>query len=131
MPFTYQVRPDKRLVVTQGHGVITDEDIFGYQLEVWSRPDVQGFDELVDMTAVEHIALPSPERVRDLAMLGAKMDSPSGSSRFAIVAPQDFAFALGRMYGAHREMHPKNTKQVEVFRTRDEALKYLGIDSLD
>jgi hypothetical protein len=127
MPFTYKVLPDKRLVLTRGHGTITDEEIFGYQLEVWSRPDVQGFDELVDMTDVEHIALPSPERVRDLAVLGAKMDSPGGSSRFAIVAPQDFAFALGRMYGAHREMSAKSTKQVEVFRTREEALQYLGI----
>jgi hypothetical protein len=131
MPFKYEIFPDKRLVLTQGYGTITDEEIFGYQLEVWSRPEVQGFDQLVDMTAVEHIALPSPERVRDLAMLSAKMDSPSMPSRFAIVAPQDFAFALGRMYGVHREMHPKSTTQVEVFRTRAEAFKYLGVDSLD
>jgi hypothetical protein len=34
------------------------------------------------------------------------------------------------MYGAYREMHPLNTKQVEVFRTLAEALRFMGVDEL-
>jgi hypothetical protein len=52
------------------------------------------------------------------------------SPRLAIVAPDHLAFAIGRMYGAYREMHPLNTKQVEVFRTMQEALHFLGIEEL-
>jgi hypothetical protein len=130
MPIHYQIHTDKRLVVARGSGVFTDEDVFRYQREVWSRPEVAGFDELVDMTAVESIAVPSAARVRDLAALSASMDPPSAPSRMAIVAPQDIAYGLGRMYEANREMDERSTKKVEVFRTLEEALAFLGIESL-
>jgi hypothetical protein len=59
---------------------------------------VAGYDELVDMTAVQSIALPAASRVRDLAEVSAQMDPrPPASSKFAIVAAGDLAFALGRM----------------------------------
>ena len=49
------------------------------------------------------------------------------AARFAIVAPTDLAFGLGRMYGAHRSMEDRSTKQVGVFRTLDEALTFLDV----
>jgi hypothetical protein len=52
------------------------------------------------------------------------MDPKAPPSRFAIVAPRDFEFALGRMYGAHRELDSRSTKQVGVFRSREEALAW-------
>lgn len=127
MPIEYRIDRDRRLVVASGYGELTDEDVFGYQREVWSLPEVQGFDEIVDMTAVRHIALPSPARVKDLAELSASMDAPQASSRFAIVAPDDFAFGLGRMFGIHRRGDERSTKQVAVFRSMAEALDWLGI----
>jgi hypothetical protein len=127
VPITYRIDRDRRLVVARGTGTLTDADVFGYQREVWSCPDVTGYDELVDMTAVESIVVPSAERVRDLAALLATMDPPSGASKFAIVAPQTVAYGLGRMYETNREVSPRGTKQVEIFRTMDEALAYLGV----
>jgi hypothetical protein len=128
MPIDYRIDDARRLVLVHGHGTVTDEEVFAYQREVWSRPDVEGFDELVDMTGVEHIALPSADRVQDLARLSAGMDTCSRASRLAVVAPTDVAFGLGRMYQTHRELDPRSTKEVGVFRTRPEALAFLGID---
>jgi hypothetical protein len=129
MPLTHRIDHRLRLVLAWASGTLTDEEVFGYQEDVWSRPDVAGYDELVDMTAVEHIALPSIRRVLDLAALSAGMDAKSPVSRFAVVAPRDFEFALGRLYGAHRELDSRTTKQVSVFRSRPEALAWLGLES--
>ena len=87
MPIDYVIDHDRRLVLARGHGTLTHEDVFGYQREVWSRPEVNGYNELVDMSQVVHIALQSVEGVRELANLSAGMDARSSASKFAIVAP--------------------------------------------
>ena len=127
MPIDYRIDPERRIVWVEGRGTVTDADVFGYQQDVWSRSEVSGYDELVDMTAVDHIALPSADRVQELARLSAGMDS-RGPSRLAVVAPSDAAFGIGRMYQTHRELDPRSTKEVGVFRTRAEALAFLGIE---
>ncbi|HTR44702.1 MAG TPA: hypothetical protein VMH06_03245 [Thermodesulfovibrionales bacterium] len=50
MPFVYRVDHRARLVVTVGQGTLSVPDAFGYQREVWSRTDVAGYDELIDVT---------------------------------------------------------------------------------
>jgi hypothetical protein len=129
MPIDYRIDHERRLVVAVGTGTITDQDVFSYQRTVWSRKDVAGYNELVDFTAVEHIDVPSAARVKELAVLSAGMDPVGGSSRFAIVAPQDIAYGLGRMYEQFRELDRRSTKEVSVFRTVSEAMEYLGVQS--
>jgi len=107
---------------------VTDEDVFGYQHDAWSDGSTAGYDEVVDMTRVTRIALPSIERVRDLARLSATMDPPGSKTKFAIVAPEDIAFGLGRMFQAFRELDVRSTKEVGVFRTMEEARAFLGVD---
>ena len=126
MPIEYRIDRERRLVIAKGHGVLTPEDILGYQRDVWSRPELAGYHELMDMSRVEHITSPSIEGVRDLAKLSAGMDTHSLASRFAIVAPTDLAFGLGRMYEAYRSLDDRSTKQVGVFRSLAEALAFLG-----
>lgn len=128
MPFVYRVDHDARVVLAVGSGVITDADVFGYQRDVWSRADVAGYDELVDMSLVTEILVPSSDRVRDLATLSATMDDKTTSSRFAILATTDVAFGLGRMYQAYRTLDRRSTKEVGVFRTMREALAFLRRD---
>ena len=111
----------------KGHGTLTDQDVFGYQRDVWSVPEVAGYDELVDMTQVEDIALPSTQRVRALASLSTDMDVPSKTSRFAIVAPTEFAFGIGRLYEILRSHNDRCTKEIRVFRSLDEAKAFLDI----
>ncbi len=128
MPIDYRIDFDQRVVFAKARGSLTDQDVFAYQEEVWSAPEVAGFDELVDMTEVDEIIHPPTERVRALANKSAKMDRPELASRFAVVAPQDFAYGLGRMYGTYRELNPGSTKKVAVFRSRKAALNWLGIE---
>src|SRR5262245_5708623 len=131
MPIDYTIDHERKVVVARGRGVFSDADVFGYQQEVWSRPEVAGYNERVDMTQVHEIALPSADRMRALASLSAKMDLPQGGTKLAIIAPQDSAFGLGRMYEAYRSFQPASTKEVAVFRTEREALAFLGIKAIE
>ena len=128
MPFAVRLDHEARVVVVAGYGTLTDEQVFGYQRQIASLTEAVGYDELIDMTHVKEIALPSTDRVRDLAAMAAGDDAAQQGSKMAIVAPGDFAFALGRMFQSIRELDPRSTKQVGVFRSTKEALAFLKID---
>ena len=113
-------------MVARVHGAMSDEETFGYQRRVWSDPEVAGYDELVDMTAVGAIQLPSSARARELAALSASMDIPGPETKMAIIAPTDEAFGLGRMFEMMRELQPGSRRKVGVFRTEAEAMAFLG-----
>jgi hypothetical protein len=49
----------RRLVVAQASGVLTDQDVFGYQRDVWSRPEVA-----LDRAPRERRGSRSPTRIR-------------------------------------------------------------------
>ena len=125
MGMACRIDPARRVVIGTCQGVLTDDDVFTYQREVWSRPEVAGYDELIDMSKVERIEFVSTSRLRDLAELSAGMDPPSTATKLAIVAPRDLEFAIGRMYEAYRGLNARSTKQVCVFRTMDEAHAWL------
>jgi hypothetical protein len=125
MPIVYKIDLEQRIVFVRGIGVFSDEDVFRYQKTVWSKREVQGFDEVVDMTRVERIDSPSPSRMVELASLSAGMDPPDRPSKFAIVATEKIMYGLGRMYEANRESNAKSTKEVRVFWSMKEALSWL------
>ena len=127
MPIVHRIDHDHRIVLTRAYGVLTDEDVFSFQHTVWSSPHVAGYHELGEMTYVTDIAIPSIHRVRDLAMTAAEMDPTDTKAKFAIVAPEDLGFGLGRMFQAYREMEKASRKEVGVFRTLEEAFEWLGI----
>jgi hypothetical protein len=128
MPIAYTIDHAQRLVTASGHGALTGDDIFGYQQEVWSRPEVAGYDELVDMTHVEQIDLRSVDHIKQLAELSASMDATATQSKLAIVAPGDYAFGLGRMYESYRRLEGRTTKRIGVFRSMAEARGFLELD---
>ena len=127
MSIAVQIDHERKLVLGRCYGQLKDEEVFNYQMCVWSRPDVAGFNELVDVTEVNDIGQFSVNRVRDLAMTAADMDHHATSTRFAIVAPEDLAFGIGRMFETYREMEKGSTKDVGVFRTVAEAFEFLAI----
>ena len=128
MPIEYTIDHEHHVVRTRGSGVLSDDDVFAYQRDVWTRPDVAGYDELMDMTNVGRIALPSIDRIRDLASLAVKKDDPARVSKFAIVAPGDVAYMLGRLYKGIRAATRGSARKVGVFRTLPEALEFLGLE---
>src|SRR5688572_7494924 len=105
MPIRYQIDDEHRIVLTTGHGLLTDQEVFEYKQSVWSHATVAGYDELLDMTEVERIAIPSAERLREPARLSAAMDVPI-PSRVAIVANDLVTTGIARMYEVFRRLDP-------------------------
>jgi hypothetical protein len=127
MPIEYRVDHERQLVVARAVGVLTHEEMLDYQRTVFSDARAAMYNELVDMTQVQHIDVKSSSGVKEVAMISAAMDVPGAERRFAIVASDDLAFGLGRMYEAYREMQPQSRKRVGVFRTMREAMDFLEI----
>ena len=130
MPIEYRIDHDRRVVIAIATGSVTSEDFFRYKREAWSEPGIPGFDELMDLTEVTEIVDPSVEDIRKLAQLAVSMDPPETTSRFAIAAPKEIFFGLGRMYEAYRSLQPGSTKTVTVFKALPEAMEFLGLKEL-
>jgi precorrin-3B methylase len=128
MPLAFRLDRESHVIVAAGYGTLTDQQVFDYQHQIASREDTIGYDELVDVTHVKEIASLSTDRLRELAAVTAAADSSRESSRLAIVAPGDLAFALSRMFQTHRELDARSRREVGVFRTTKEALAFLRID---
>lgn len=125
MPITYQADADKHRIVAEATGTLGQQDLFGYQKDLGGRADLSGFDELFDLSLVESLLDIRLDNLKALAQYAASMDKPELPSKFAIVAPQDLFFGLGRMYGSLRESAPNASRQSAAFRTRDEAEAWL------
>lgn len=124
MPIDYTIDAQRRLVLAVGRGTFTEEDLLAYRREVGTRADLKGFNELVDMSQVEHVEWGSALKVRSIAGGAAEMDSDI-PTKFAIVAVSEITIKLAHMYKAFRETHPRNTRELRVFPTADAALAWL------
>lgn len=127
MPIEYEIDTRQKVVWVRATGVLVNADMFDYQHEVWARPEVAGYDEIVDMSGAAQVEMGDADRMIQLASLAASTDQPDKPSRLAIVAPETLHYGLGRMYQAYRELDPRSTKVVRVFRSMDEALGWLGL----
>ena len=125
MSIEYHIDHGRRLVLASASGMLTPEDLFNYQRIVWSLPEVRGFNELVDMRKVEEILSPTFEHISELAKLSANMDDNTIATKFAIVASDTFAYGMGRLYEAFRNVNPRSTKKVRVFRSMQEAIDWI------
>jgi len=125
MPIEYQIEHDRRLVSARAIGNLTAEDIFNYQREVWSLPETRGYNELIDMDNVKEIVSPTNDKLVELARLSASMDDRTIPTKFAIVASDTFAYGMGRMYEVYRNLNPRSTKVVQVFRSMKDAMEWI------
>jgi hypothetical protein len=123
---TYRIDRELKVVFSSGVGKLTTDDLFDYHRSVWSHADVHGFNELMDISAVQQMESPTPERVRDLAALPS--GAGGGRTKFALVVAGDLAFGLARMFQAFSETRPGGTKDVGVFRSVQDALVFLELD---
>ena len=125
MPIEYEIDHIRKIVSAKASGAITAEDLFRYQQEVWSRPEVKGYNELVDMTDVREIVAPSNEKIAQLSQFSARMDDRNTPTKFAIVASDTFAYGLAQIYESYRNLNPRSSKNVCVFRSLQEALEWI------
>jgi hypothetical protein len=128
MPYQVRIDHDLRLLVVTLRGDMTEAEVLEYQQEAaWTQPELLGYSELVDLTRVSEFTFGIARYLPMFADWSARRDPPGDlAGCLLIVAADDFHFGLGRMYQAHRELHPHSQRKVGVFRSMDEALTWLA-----
>jgi len=123
----YSYRIDLELGVVQAEliGVLDDEAFIALFTEVLHHPDYRvGMKSLLDFRRVTQFDL-TGQGIRTLAgMVVSRLNSHAVPWQTALVAPQDVAYGLSRMYQILRE---GSMSQVEVFREFSEAWRWLGL----
>ena len=125
MPIVYRADSAKRRILAEASGAIGQQDLFTYQQTVGTRPEWADYDELFDVSHVDSLLDIRIDNLKAVADLAASMDKPEYPSKFAIVAPQDLYFGLGRMYESLRESAPHSSRRIAAFRSRAEAERWL------
>ncbi len=114
------------LTVTTVVGNLTPEDLLAHATRLAATPD-RPPRELVDFT--DYAAWPfSLDAVRTMGEFLRDNDSNEDGGQLALVGSDDEVFGAFRVFEAHRD-HSALT--IKVFRDRDEALRWLGIDPAD
>ena len=125
MPLTFRVDEENRLVFAVASGTLTIDDLYRYQMDMWTSIELREYNELIDLTSVDAFVPPTADHIRDFSDFATSMEVNSSPSKLAIVAEGDFEFGLARMFQVFRETHPQSKKEVAVFRSVPEAMKYL------
>jgi len=124
MSVEYEIDSGHQVVFTRCCGTITVTDMWGIGRRLRSDPAFNPDQrQLIDLGEVTGMSAPFDEISR---FAQDKDGDPfSGSSRRAVVAPQNFAYGIARMYEALRE--GRDAGGFRVFRTMAEAMEWLGL----
>ena len=120
MPSAYHIDRALNLVISCGTGSIRDEDLVRHartlRADPLFAPDMR---QLVDLrfSSAADLTVPGLREIAQAHTFGA-------GSRRAIVASDDLAFGLARMYEMLRD---DGQDQVQVFRDLDEAIAWLAL----
>jgi hypothetical protein len=118
----YTIDKEQGLIITTAEGNVRFDDIKAHQDRLLADPDFdENFDQLIDTTGVTNIEL----SVRQVKVL-AERRVVSPESRRAMVAPEPHIFGLGRMM----EVYHQPFGEAQVFRSRHEALQWIGIEEV-
>ena len=126
MPISVETFDDLKLVIARVTGVMTAEEMMNYQLETWSKRQVVGYDEIVDVTAVEGFNYEGPSKIKEVTHISARMDWANFSRKMAIIAVSDLAVGMARMYQSYRDNETIGRKEIMIFKTIEQARQWLG-----
>jgi hypothetical protein len=121
VPLEYRIHPERKLVETNAFGVISDAD---FLLHNRTLSEDDGFDpsfrQIVDLTGV----LPGSSVETSTLYVIAQNNPFAPCSRRAIVALNELAFGLARMYGLI--LGGTCSENTGVFQSREEAERWLS-----
>jgi hypothetical protein len=124
MPMTYTIDAPRQLVRATGSGVLTDDDVMNHRQALATDPAfTAGMRELSDICAVTDFQV-TPAGVRIMVAADVKMVPSGGMHKLAVVAEENVAYGMSRMYQTFGE---PNIRSVGVFRNIKEAEAWLGI----
>jgi len=119
MPFFYKIDKPRRLVMSTAAGVLTKTEVLSLQDQLRKDPDFDPtFSQLSDLTHVTDIDITGSD-MRELAARTAF----SPKSRRAVIASNDLAYGLARMFEQFRET--KGDRGIRVFRKLEDALDWV------
>ena len=124
MPMTYTIDRAQNLVRATASGVLSDEDVMAHRQALTADPEFSlQMCELSDIRKVTEFQV-TPAGVRIMVASDVKMVATGGMHKLAIVADENVAYGMSRMY---QTLGEPNIRTVGVFRTYEEAAAWLGI----
>ena len=129
MPITFEIDRARKTVFAQATGTITKDDFFSYQKALQAPVELRYFNECIDLSTAEDFEGATDTNMMGLARMSVQLDDPAQPTLLAIIATSDLHYGLARMYETYRSMQPNNSRKVAIFRTRDEAIRWLSGDS--
>jgi hypothetical protein len=124
MPMTYTIEASQNLVRTTGTGVLTDDDVMKHrQALAGDAAFSTKMREISDIRSVTDFQV-TPSGVRIMVAADVKMVSAGGMHKLAVVAEENVAYGMSRMY---QTLGEPNIRSVGVFRNLKDAEEWLGI----
>lgn len=128
MPAEHKIDDDHKIIYTTWHGVASDRDLIEsftiYREDIRMKPQYRSYDEIVDFSEATNFEL-TVDGIIKLVQIAGNTDMQGITTKLAIIVSVPIAFGLGRMYGAYRSMVPGASKIVRVFRSHNEADKWM------
>ena len=126
MPLRFVHDPTLDLVLTTAEGPVTAADLMEHAAAIAAELDRPAM-ELVDLTGQGEISV-ELATVRKMAEYLRDEDDDPTPGKLAMVADDEALFGVLRLYSVHRQT---GSLEILVFRTREEALAWLGITEAD
>ena len=121
MPASYTIDATRGLVLSNGSGILTGDEMRGHQERLKVDPDFRpDLNQLIDFTGVDQVTI-SPQEIPQLAYNNPFREG----SRRAIVVAQPFHYGLVRIFQAMTEAHGS---EIEIFHEVAEARRWLGLE---
>jgi len=127
MPLRVHVHRNRRLIVVEGEGVVTDDDLLRYVREFLGGEELRGYDELFDLSAADLIDL-TYKGLASVAEAAAATDPEADPTKIAILVSETLGLGLSRMYQTLREAKG-GRRHTRVFSDESECRDWLGIGS--
>lgn len=125
MPIEYKVDLERHLIISTAGNRLTKEEFMDYIQQITSYRQTGVFDQLVDLSAVQEVDLPTTKILQSFVKIATRADKPNYVSKLAIVATSDLIFGLSRAYAAYRDMENSSTTKVAILKSLDAAVLFL------
>lgn len=125
MTVDIRVDAERGIRVSTLSGTVTDAELLEAYEALLADPEFDpAIDDIVDACAVVRVAA-TPDGIRKVAQLIARMDDRYGPNRVALVAPGGPAHVMAKLYTFYRDAQG-SPLQHRVFRSRREAEEWLA-----
>lgn len=125
MPCTFELDAAARLRVHSYTGIVDDAVTIAAYTALVETPGYRNdVNDLVDMTHVDRLEVTAEAMMRVISLF-APIDALGVRTKLAIVAPNDLAYGVGRMY---EMLRGEDTPEVvQVFRAMDDARHWIAL----